>query len=259
MHDKAGANAVGAALVEALCPDTSDPIACLRGKNAAELASWGKELGISGPGWAPSWDANDPLMPAQPAQLIAEGNYNQGPIIVGTNKSEWGLFQAGTGPIPTAAAFSAAIDAQFGPIAPLVKGQYVVNDDAEANTVYIRLMTDVMFRCPTRNLVRAASAQGSPVYLYSFEEGMAFHAFEMSYLFGPQFGFEPSYVQSTLDTMRSYWKNFATRGTPNAPGLTTWPRYQSATDPHMALKTPFEAGTGLSQSDCDFWAALSGG
>jgi para-nitrobenzyl esterase len=257
--DKASANALGVALGEAFCPGASDVVACLRGKSSEELASWGKDLGFSGPGWGPSYDANDPLLPAKPAELIAEGHYNHGPIIVGSNASEWGLFQAGTGPIPTAAAFSAAVDAQFGPIAPLVKAQYVVNSDAEANTVFIRLMTDSLFRCPTRTLARMTAAQGSTVYLYSFEEGLAFHAFELSYVFGPQFNFEPSYVDSTIATMQSYWGNFAARGNPNRRHLPTWPRYDSASDQNMTLKTPFVVGSGLAQSDCDFWDALAGG
>jgi para-nitrobenzyl esterase len=198
-------------------------------------------------------------MPAKPADLIAQGKYNHGPMIVGTNKSEWGLFQAGTGPIPSAAAFAATVDAQFGPIAPLVKAQYVVGSDAEANTVYIRLMTDVMFRCPTRTLARATAAQGSRVYLYSFEEGMAFHAFEMSYVFGPQFNFEPSYVESTITTMRGYWGNFAARGNPNGRSLPEWPAYDSVSDQNMTLKTPFVVSSGLARSDCDFWDALSSG
>jgi para-nitrobenzyl esterase len=256
--DKAGANAVGVALGEAFCPGASDVIACLRGKSADELASWGKELGISGPGWGPSYDPNDPLMPARPAQLIADGDTNQGPIMVGTNRDEWGLFQAGTGPIQTAAEFAAVVDAQFGPIAPLVRSQYLVSSDAEANPVYIRLMTDVMFRCPTRTLARSSTSHGSSVYLYSFEEGMAFHAFEMSYVFGPQFGFEPTYVESTQTTMQSYWTNFAVSGTPNAQSLPAWPLYDPAGDQHMILKTPFEAGSGLARSDCDFWDALAG-
>jgi para-nitrobenzyl esterase len=256
--DKAGANAVGVALGEAFCAGAGDVIACLRSKSADELASWGKELGISGPGWAPSYSPDDPLMPAHPAQLIADGDYHHGPMVVGTNRNEWGLFQLGTGPIQTAADFAAAVDAQFGPIAPLVKSQYVVSSDAEANPVYIRLMTDVLFRCPTRTLARAVTSQGSSVYLYSFEEGMAFHAFEMSYVFGPQFGFEPTYVESTRTAMQSYWTHFAFRGTPNARSLPAWPVYDMAGDHHMILKTPLEAGAGLEKSDCDFWDVLAG-
>jgi para-nitrobenzyl esterase len=256
--DKAGANAVGATLVDALCAGAADIVACLRSKSADELAAWGRDLGISGPGWAPSYDPNDPLMPAHPAQLIAQGNYNHGPFVVGTNRNEWGLFQAGTGPIPNAAAFSAVVDAQFGPIAPLVKAQYVVGSDAEANPVYIRLMTDVMFRCPTRTLVRSATAHGSNVHLYSFEEGMAFHAFEMSYVFGPQFNFEPSYVDSTRITMQAFWTDFAADGNPNARSLPMWPAYNLTSDQHMVLKTPFQASSGLAASDCDFWDALAG-
>jgi para-nitrobenzyl esterase len=234
-------------------------VACLRSKDADALAAWGKNNGLSGAGWAPSYDANDPLMPANPVQLLAQGNYNHGAILVGTNQSEFGLFQALTGTIQTAAQFAAAVDAQFGPIAPLVKAQYVVSSDAEANTVFIRLMTDVLFRCPTRTLARMATAHDSPVYLYSFEEGMAFHAFEMSYVFGPQFGFEPSYVEATRETMQRYWADFVARGNPNKCHLPKWPEYGAATDQHMILKTPFQASSGLEKSQCDFWDAMQAG
>lgn len=257
--DKPAANALGTALADAFCPGSSDVVACLRSKDADELAAWGKNNGLSGAGWAPSYDANDPLMPANPAELLAQGKYNHGAILVGTNKSEFGLFQTLTGTIATAEQFAAAVDTQFGPIAPLVKAHYVVSGDAEANAVFIRLMTDVLFRCPTRTLARMTAAQGSTVYLYSFEEGMAFHAFEMSYTFGPQFGFEPSYVEATFKTMQRYWTDFVARGTPNRCHLPTWPAYSAATDQHMVLKTPFAASSGLEKAECDFWDAMQAG
>ncbi len=257
--DKSAANALGTALADAFCPGSSDVVACLRSKTAEELAAWGKNNGLSGAGWAPSYDASDPFMPAHPAQLLAQGNYNRGAILVGTNKSEFGLFQSLTGTIQTAEQFSAAVDAQFGPIAPLVKAQYVVTSDTEANDVFIRLMTDVLFRCPTRTLARMVTAHDSRVYLYSFEEGMAFHAFEMSYVFGPQFGFEPSYVEDTLTTMQRYWASFVAKGNPNRHQLPTWPAYSTATDQHMVLKTPFAAASGLEQAECDFWDAMQPG
>lgn len=256
--DKVAANALGVALAEAFCPGASDVIACLRSKSADELAGWGKDRGLSGAGWAPSYDAGDPLMPAPPAALLAQGQINHGPVLVGTNKNEFGLFQALTGTIDSAAQFSATVDAQFGPIAPLVKAQYPVNNDAEANMVFIRLMTDVLFRCPTRHFVRTLAAQNSTAYLYSFEEGMAFHAFEMSYVFGPQFGFEPSYVESTLTSMQAYWTTFVAKGTPNKCHLPTWPAYTTSADQHMVLKTPFLVGSGLEKAECDFWDAFSG-
>ena len=118
-------------------------------------------------------------------------------------------------------------------------------------------MTDVLFRCPTRGFVRAIAGRDS-TYLYSFEEGMAFHAFEMSYVFGPQFGFEPGYVESTLTTMQRYWTTFVSRGTPNTCHLPTWPAYTLAGDQHMVLATPFAAGSGLKKAECDFWDALAG-
>lgn len=253
---KASADALGTAMGNELCPGAADPIACLRAKPVSDLLGWRANAGISGAGWAPVYNPNDPLLPAKPAAIIASGNYNKGPFITGTNKNEWGLFQlAGLSPsITTIAQFQAAVSAQFGPLAPAVLQQYPVNSDAEANGVFITLMTDAVFRCPTRRLARLATAQGSQVHLYSFEEGLAYHAMEIPYVFGnPSPILAPMLIESLRSTVQSYWTSFAIDGDPNTTGQPTWPLYDSASDQHMTLKASSVVGAGLSQAQCNFW------
>jgi para-nitrobenzyl esterase len=135
-----------------------------------------------------------------------------------------------------------------------VLNYYPANSDAEANGTFTRLMTDVVFRCPTRTLARLTTSQGSNVYLYSFEEGLAYHAMEIPYVFGnPNPQLAPVLVESLRATVQAYWTQFATTGNPNVDGQPAWSLYSTAVDPHMILKATSEAGSGLAATGCNFW------
>jgi para-nitrobenzyl esterase len=252
------AQAVGRELAATFCTGASDVVACLRNVPAADLVAWGANRGISGAGWAPVVNPADPLLPQHPKALIAAGNYNKGNIIVGSNAREWGLFQAtGSSPVlSSVAALGYTIDAQFGALSPLVKQQYAATaTDATANSAYVRLMTDMLFRCPARALARQASAKGSVVFLYHFEEGAAYHAFELPYVFGnpnPNLG-APTLVEPLRKYMQLGLASFARSGSPNVSGQISWPRYTLASDQHISLKAAIATGSALSKADCDFW------
>ena len=183
----AQARATSAKVVNALCAGRSDVVACLREAPASALVNVRTQTSIFDLGFLPVVNPADPLLPQSPKDMIAAGNYNRsGSIIVGSNARELGLFQlAGSAPIArNIAELNAIIDMVFGPLAPLAKQQYTAASDAAANDTLVRLGTDLLIRCPTRAFARRTSAQGSPVYLFHFEEGQAFHAFELPYVFG---------------------------------------------------------------------------
>jgi len=257
---KEQANAVGTGLAQALCPEATDVVACLREKSVEELVAYGADRGISGAGWAPVVNPADPLLPKQPAALIASGDYNKGEIIVGSNKNEWGLFLNLPGsavPLTTVAEYNAAVQAQFGAATPLITAQYPATD-ATARGQFITLMTDALFRCPARTLARLATKSGSKVHLYSFEEGPSFHAFEIPYVFGnpsPNLG-APTLVEPLRATVQSYWRQFARTGDPNVEGQPTWPTYDATSDQHITLKATSEVGQNLQKANCDFWELL---
>jgi para-nitrobenzyl esterase len=260
INTKAQANAIGTGLANSVCAGATDVVACLRSASATDLIAYGASSGISGAGWAPVVNAADPFLAAKPSALIAAGNYNKGPIIVGSNLHEWGLFQAiGASPtVTTVAALGAAIDATFGPASPAVKAHYTATD-ATANDVFVRLMSDALFRCPARALARQTTAQGSTVHLYSFEEGAAYHAFELPYVFGnpnPTLG-APTLVESVRTLVQTGLTNFAKTGDPNAPGKNGWPKYQTSTDKNATISETPAIATGLSKADCDFWDAVN--
>jgi para-nitrobenzyl esterase len=258
--DSAAARDLGTAMGTELCAGQADVLTCLRTKPAEELVAWRKDAGISGAGWGPSYNPADPILPMRPVELITADNYNKGPIIVGTNKNEWGLFQLiGLAPnIASIADFNAAIEKQFGQIAPMVKDHYKVATDADANATYVRVMTDSVFRCPTRALAQLATSKGSKVYLYSFEEGNAMHAFEIPYVFGnPNPALAPTLVEPLRATIQTYWTNFARAGDPNSAGQPAWPVYDLVAEQHMTLKEASVVGAQLAKDDCTFWTTLT--
>lgn len=255
------AQAVSAALSQSFCAEAGDALTCLREAEPLALMEWGANAGIFGAGWSPTIVPDSDVLPAAPAELIAAGQYNQGPLLVGTNKYEWGLFQAigMSAPVTSVAQLAGFIDLQYGAAAPLLKAEYLPAGDAQANGALVRLLTDAVFRCPTRSFARQVQAQGSPVWLYSFDQGLAFHAMELPYVFGnPSALLAPVLVEPLRATVQGYWTAFAAHGDPNgvtAGNAPFWPQHD-ASDQHMVLRDPATAGVNLAQTSCDLWDAL---
>ena len=217
-----------------------------------------------GAGFVPVFNRADPALPDMTPELIEAGNDNQGAILAGSNLREWGLFQLiGSAKPATIAEFDAAVDTNLGAQVgaaglPLVKEHYKPASDAEANDAFVRLMTDAAFRCPTRALARLATRKGSKVYLYSFELGNAFHAYELPYVFGnPNPLLAAVLDEPTVTSLQGYWMQFATTGDPNGRVQPTWPLYEAGSDPYMAISSSSKAGNNLSKADCDFWDTLT--
>jgi len=113
------------------------------------------------------------------------------------------------------------------------------------------------FRCPTRTLARLADGKGASVWLYSFEQGPALHAYEIDYVFGGAWvsraAGNPPPSAALIAVMQRYWTRFALAGDPNGAGDPLWPRFQTASDQHMVLVAPPHQGMGLASAECDFW------
>lgn len=262
----AQARATSAKVVNAFCAGRSDVVNCLRSVPASDLAAFLVRGSILETGWAPVVNPADPLLSLPPRDMLAAGNYNKsGSIVVGSNAREIRAFQL-AGEAPSArsiAELGAVIDAIFGPAAPLLKQQYTAPSDAEANNTLVRLGTDVFFRCPARAFARRTSAQGSSVFLFHFEEGDAFHNYELPYVFGtPDASLgAATLVDSLRQQIQTGFTSFATTGTPrpvtaNGNPLPPWPSYNAATDRHISLKSTSVASAGLSKADCDFLGSI---
>ena len=261
VRHKDTANATGKKLLDELCPDATDAVACLRGLDADAVINWGNADGIFGAGWSPLVDAADEVLPQEPVAAIMGGSYNKGELLLGTNKHEWALFLAldTQNPAPSSVqTLNAAIEKQFGAAAGAAIEKHYAATDANAKDTFVQLMTDAVFRCPTRALARLAAAGGSKVYLYSFEEGPSMHAFEIPYVLGvPNAALgAATLVEPLRDAMQSYWRQFAKTGDPNVSGQPEWPAYDMDSDQNITLQADTAVDTNLSQADCDFWTAL---
>jgi para-nitrobenzyl esterase len=263
LRTPAQAQELGTEFANAFCTGAGDVLACLRNQPADQLVAWGADRGLTGAGWLPVVNPVDAILPAHPTQLIAAGNYNKGPLILGSNAREFGLFQAiGQAPVMTSVAdLSGMLDQTFGPIAPLVALQYLLTaTDATANDVFVQLMTDFLIRCPTRALARMTTAAGTRAYLYHFEEGLAYHVYELPYVLdtpNAMFG-APTLVEPLRSFVQDGIANFVHHGSPNTYAVrNAWPLYSAMSDRHTVLKAAPSVASGLAKANCDFWDQIT--
>lgn len=255
---KATVEGVSTQLSNELCANSADTLACLRSLPAASITSWGASRGIFGAGWGATVIPNSLVLPDTPKNLISAGQYNKGELMLGTNKYEWSLFQMiGAAPSVTSIAqFNGYLDASYpAPMAAALKAAYAPPVDALANVYLSTLMTDQVFRCPTRRMANLVQANGSDVWLYSFEQNNPAHAFEIPYLFNyvsAPLGIDPT-NSPTKDVMQNYWSSFAVDGNPNGGTMPNWPSYDGAAQEYMVLKDVPVSGVGLSAAACNLW------
>lgn len=266
ISSKAEMETLSSALVDNFCADAADKLECIRSQPAEEVIAWGADNGIFGAGWSPTIIPGSTVLVDDPIALIASGQYNQGPMILGTNQFEWGLFQAVSSAesVSSVEEFNAYIDSGYPEtIAPTLKVAYAPPSDELANAFLLTMVTDQTFRCPTRRLARLAQISGSNVWLYSFddspEQENPSHAYELPYVFNyvsAALGIDPM-GKSLLASFQGYWTSFAKNGAPAADGLVAWENYDASGDQHLSITDTPAMGAGLSASACDMWDAFS--
>ena len=110
---------------------------------------------------------------------------------------------------------------------------------------------DHMFGVHVDHATRRHSAAGHPVYRYHFRAVPAskkqtigaFHAAEITYVFGTKFPLVPDPDDAHLLTreMGDRWFAFAATGVPDAPGRDAWPTYDAGDPQHMVFDRPRSA------------------
>lgn len=220
------------------------------------------------------------------AAAFASGQFNQVPVIAGTNHDEYRLFVA-TGydlvgnPILTSTEYDTAVNALWGStLAPSVLALYPFSSYPFGGEALGASGTDGVFSCPARNVDQALS-QLVPIYAYEFNDenapppqsafgGLltfplgAYHSAELQYLFpgidvfGLQVSLSPE-QKKLSQAMVSYWTQFAKTGNPNSLGEPPWSPYSTSTDEFQSLIPPtpvvesnFDAGHQCSM----FWNAF---
>ena len=187
-------HAVGATLAEALSvPD----VAGLRAIEAEALYDRIAEAEWAATGLV---FVDGHLLPMAPRALVAAGQHNRIPVMVGSNAHEGTTLFAGM-PEVEEEAYRAGVEQAWGDLAGDILDAYAEDAAVSPDTAQRRILSDQYFAWQMRTWARAQVAHGDPAWLYYFshvpdlggEYGTsmgAFHAAEIPYAFGnPTLGF----------------------------------------------------------------------
>ncbi|MEO1524506.1 MAG: carboxylesterase family protein [Planctomycetota bacterium] len=232
----------GELLVEDWLGDSSHSLSRLRSLTSAQLLRSQSGGGIPNPRKNPRALGvliDGYVLPEEPHVLLAKGDFNQVPLMIGMNTDESTLFtQKIRFFFP--AGYRRMLGDHFPGSVEDVFSQYPGNSGKEATQSFKQLMSDSMFLQPGREFADYVSGHGAPVYFYVFgrtppfaaRAGLgAFHALEIGYVFENLDAQNPRLFGATdralSSKMSAYWRSFATSGTPNETDLPTWPRYDA--------------------------------
>jgi para-nitrobenzyl esterase len=187
------------------------------------------------------WPVVDGKLLTEPAaDTYAAGKQAHVPLMAGWNRDE-GSFYA-MRPV-TAEQFKGMIGGLFKERAGEFLKLYPAETDAQALRSAIDYGSDNFIAFATWKWIEAHRKTGeSPVYRYHLELAappskyhpgtFAYHSDDIEYVFGtldtrPGAVWRPE-DRRLSEQMMSYWTNFAKTSDPNGPGLSPWPKYDSA-------------------------------
>jgi para-nitrobenzyl esterase len=279
----ATAEAVGTAAAAAMgC--TNQTAECLRSLPVETLLAYQGSAGFTG-------NIDNKVLTQPIWTALQSGEFNQVPVMEGSNHDEWRLFVALSFElvppyIPTNDAnYAARINASFGglPLAPIIMPYYPLPDPPTPPGPSIALGavgTDGIFACNSRTAIRRM-ANFVPVFAYEFNDqnapelflppdvvsGMPYgaaHASEIQYIMDvrpvvPAPALTPDQLK-LADYMVSYWGHFARKADPNSRRTPDWPQYDPATDSFQSLIPPIPVTESTFALDhkCAFWGYLLG-
>ncbi len=168
--------------------------------------------------------------------LFETGQFNDTPILVGTNSDEGGLFVT---PPMTTDQFVQMMRQRFGESADALLKVYPHATDDEALQSAKDIFRDTTFAWPTWAWATLQSRNGkNKAFVYYFDHrtanspGGAGHGSEIGYVFGNLASMGPLGAgtdnpeeRALSDMIQSYWVNFAAKGDPNGEGLPEWPAF----------------------------------
>jgi para-nitrobenzyl esterase len=253
------------------CAEAADVPACLRAKTAEDIAKVpGAVLGAADPEGAqfnPSVDGF--VLKDRPRNVIAKGEHNHVPVLLGTTKNEYGelIDLMVPQPVTNEASYGETVEKLVGKVVKdRVLLRYPLADYATPRDALAMMVGDLFMTCPTRRLARSLSAgQDEPVFRYVYthvfdgprKAAGAAHGFEIGFVFHHFVGHTPTQGELELsDAINGYWTRLSKTGNVNGDGAFSWPAYSAGADSMLALDLPFQAVEGVRSEQCDFWDTI---
>ncbi len=207
-----------------------------------------------------------------PLDAIASGSATDIPMIVGTNRDEIKLFAVWDTALQTLdreGAINRLRPSLGADASPVYDAYAVTRPDQPASEVAMAIATDQTFRIPALQMADAQHALGADTYVYLFAWPSpalggrlgACHALEIPFVFDNVHQPGVELLTGTGDdraplatVMHAAWIAFARSGSPNHPGLATWPSYDPARRPTMVFDELTEVVDDPQASDRIAWS-----
>jgi para-nitrobenzyl esterase len=188
-------------------------------------------------------------LPKPPLDALRDGSADGVPILLGSNRDEWALFDAFV-PGSTQLVMT-QVKERLGPLADVLHARYLAaRSDGNAQKAWVDVIGELGFRIPMIKLAEAQHGHG-PLWMYRFDWTTpmlgAAHAVEMPFtwnvvdsafaqmVLGP-----PDSLRPLAETMHGAWAKFIRTGEPTVHGPTVhgptvhgptvhgieWPRYE---------------------------------
>jgi para-nitrobenzyl esterase len=202
-----------------------------------------EQLGQSGGLGAFTPYVDGAAVPRQPIDLIRDGSAAGIPLLLGTNRDEWNLFEVFFGEV-TIEPFKPLLRDRLGPLADQLVEHYRDHyPQRSAVRAWVEIVGELVFRIPSIRLAEVQSGLGAPVYMYRFDWKSptfggrlgAAHALELPFVWNrldlPMapilLGNDLFPLQPLATAMHGAWAQFIRTGDPNGGGLPHWPRYDA--------------------------------
>ncbi|MBA3541195.1 MAG: carboxylesterase/lipase family protein [Deltaproteobacteria bacterium] len=189
-------------------------------------------------------------LPRAPIEAVRDGAAIKVPLLLGSNRDEWTLFEVFMGDASTQVVKS-LLRAQLGEDVDRIHAGYVQADEATSSArAWVDVIGDAAFRIPMIHLAEAQAGHAA-VWMYRFDWASsggggrlgATHALELPFVWNrlelpaSQFllGGELDRARPLAAQMHATWIAFVTRGQPDGGGLPAWPAYDSTRRATMLL------------------------
>lgn len=273
---------------------------CMRSKSAQEIAnaqyqtrnkvSSLKLLELFEP-WGPTVDSGEGgLIRDEPLEVIRRGEFNGKPLIIGTVSEETVqyIYSAWNRSVSGRTYVEVVFATYPGHFLQILPRYPPWNDTRDERDTMVKMSTDLVFACPTRNATRLIRSHGvGDVWMYVWDhafsfpawghvtecEGRVCHGSELIYLFHTEWAGNYTFTADEKvlsEQIMDFWTNFAKWGNPNTFGDSAfstkndatrklkWPVYgQDGNWPNFRFKSPAsEVEANYKGESCDFWDSI---